>query len=425
MQLVERRELSSSVTSITFNSIPQDGTDLYVMFSLRSDSTDGNTTLAFNGSTSNFSVRTLYGSGSGRGTDTTVRLIAGQNPSNHTSNSFANAQLYIANYTGSTVKAFSFDGVQETNASGAYQNLLTGTWSQTAPISSITLTSGTGNFVSGSTASLYKVTKYNTTATPKATGGLISYADGYWYHTFTASGTFTPSETLNAQYLVVAGGGGGGNNYAVNAGTGLWAGGGGAGGLLTGSGSLSATGYSITVGGGGAGATSTTRGSNGSTSSAFSLSTTGGGGGAGASSGAGTTNRNGADGGSGGGGGHDGGAGLGGSPTSGQGFAGGNGAQAGGGGGGGGATSVGAVGTDAGSGNGNGGNGGAGYQWLNSLYYAGGGGGGSGYSGANGSGGLGGGGTGRTSAGQAGTGGGAGAGLFAGGSGIVIVRYPV
>jgi len=45
-----------------------------------------------------------------------------------------------------------------------------------------------------------------------ATGGTITYYNNYIVHTFTSSGTFTPTSNLTADYLVVAGGGGGGGD---------------------------------------------------------------------------------------------------------------------------------------------------------------------------------------------------------------------
>ena len=94
------------------------------------------------------------------------------------------------------------------------------------------------------------------------TGGTIiepgAYTGGgYRSHTFfladngTATNIFTPSSSLNIDYLVVAGGGGTSNDGP---------GGGGAGGLLTASGlSVTATAYTITIGAGGG---SNTSGSN-------------------------------------------------------------------------------------------------------------------------------------------------------------------
>ena len=95
----------------------------------------------------------------------------------------------------------------------------------------------------------------NTAFGPKATGGTITFDGTNWIHTFTSSGTFTPTATMNVEYLVVAGGGGGGG---TTGGYSIAASGGGAGGYRTASGFsvTSGTGYTVTVGAGGTGGTS-------------------------------------------------------------------------------------------------------------------------------------------------------------------------
>jgi hypothetical protein len=53
---------------------------------------------------------------------------------------------------------------------------------------------------------LYGIKAQVTPGTAKATGGTITYdQSGNVIHTFTSSGTFTPSEALSCDYLVVAG----------------------------------------------------------------------------------------------------------------------------------------------------------------------------------------------------------------------------
>jgi hypothetical protein len=103
-----------------------------------------------------------------------------------------------------------------------------------------------------------------------ATGGTVTYVDGYTIHTFTSSDTFTVYTSGDVEYLVVAGGGGGGGNHG---------GAGGAGGYISGSSSIAIGAYTITVGGGGAGGTSSDNGTNGSNSVFNSLIALGGGGG--------------------------------------------------------------------------------------------------------------------------------------------------
>ena len=326
-------------------------------------------------------------------------------------------------------------------AAGSGVGAMAGTWrNNTQAINTIQVLP-TSSFAAGTTLSLYGIAA-QPIAAAKATGGSITYAaDGYTYHAFTSSGTFTPSSNLVADILVLAGGGGGG------AGVG---GGGGAGGIVsyTGQSLSNGTGYSTIIGSGGAGFNGSGGiGTQGGSSTFGSLSSAIGGG-----YGAYTSTPTGGNGGSGGGGADA--TGTGGSSTSGQGNNGGNntiGTTGAGGGGAGGTGFSATVGTSGG----NGGNGGVGtnayVQWLNATglgvngYIAGGGGGG-GHStsstlNSGGTGGLGGGGTGgnysnSTSAravptvGQANTGsGGGGDGWFAqagkaGGSGLIIVRYP-
>jgi hypothetical protein len=246
--------------------------------------------------------------------------------------------------------------------------------------------------------------------------------------TTTTSTTTTTTTTagpvfVSFDYLIVAGGGGASRNGG---------GGGGAGGLRSGSAtatlvSSSITQFAVVVGAGGAGS-SGTQGGNGSTSSFYSTSSIGGGGG-GAGLGGYETGLNGGSGG----GSHR--TALPGTGSLGQGFNGNSGSVGVGvlsnGGGGGGAS-------QSGSG-GDGGVGGSGSVWLNGITYAGGGAGG--YGGSNRlPGGPGGGGAGGTGielsqlgiSGSVNTGGGAGGnGVNAninapnGGSGVVIVRYPI
>jgi hypothetical protein len=110
-----------------------------------------------------------------------------------------------------------------------------------------------------------------------ATGGTITTDGDYKVHSFTTSGTFTVTAAAAAgvEYLVVAGGGGSPKSGA----TAGQAAGGGAGGMLTATGlAVLEQAYTITVGAGGAGQ-SLARGLNGSDSVFSSFTSVGGGGG--------------------------------------------------------------------------------------------------------------------------------------------------
>jgi hypothetical protein len=261
-------------------------------------------------------------------------------------------------------------------------------------------------------------------------GSAVTFTNssGSGTHTAVTQRAFSPYAGApdTVEYLVVAGGGGGGARIA---------GGGGAGGLLTATGFavVSGTALTVTVGAGGAGGDAY-NGANGSDSVFSSITALGGGGGSS------TIGGNGATGGSGGGGSAaptNPGAG-----TSGQGFSGGNGSNSlVSGGGGGGAGAMGNM-TNAGGRGGAGGTGLCSTITGSRVFYAGGGGGG-GYldqpATSGGTGGAGGGANGgignftpNLAPGTANTGGGGGGNGYsgnyaagsAGGSGIVIVRYP-
>lgn len=269
MRLIQHQELSSAQSSITFSSIPQTYTDLLLVFSARTDNTNvtySNTEILFNGSSSNFSARRMFGDASTVGSYTATNISGLVSSAGSTSNTFGSTRIYIPNYTASVNKSYTIDSISEHyNSTGTYQEIIAGLWSQTAPITSITIKGeSTRNLLQYSSASLYGIIKFTPSAA-KATGGTVTYdpITSSWVHTFTASGTFTPSQDLtDVEYLVIAGGGGGGNSTGVQ-----YASGGGAGGYrssvtgeMSGGGASAEsklsltkyTGYTVTVGAGGA-----------------------------------------------------------------------------------------------------------------------------------------------------------------------------
>jgi len=167
LKLIESKTLATAQASIELTSIPQDGTDLVLLLSLRgarADLTD-DPGFRFNGDTgNNYSYRTFVGNGaaasSGANTSASFNYLGIINGSTSTSSTFSNASLYIPNYTSGLSKSSSVDCVQENNATTGYQTLVQNLWTGTAAISSILVYSTYGtNFVAGSTISLYKITK--------------------------------------------------------------------------------------------------------------------------------------------------------------------------------------------------------------------------------------------------------------------------
>jgi hypothetical protein len=422
--------LATAASSYTFSSIPATYTDLVLVVNAATGVNDIDMYIQVNSDTgSNYSWTRLVGTGSATVSSRTSNSTLGYRVGSMSGSNVGqnNAIVHFQNYSNTTTyKTILARG----NNASLLVDAFSGLWRSTVAINSMTINTQSGNFSVGSTFSLYGIA--NTTAGAKATGGVITSDSDYFYHSFYATGTFTPTQSLTADMLVVAGGGGGGDYVG---------GGGGGGGLLSfTSQSLTATSYTCTVGAGGAAGSGYNSGTGAlgtdSQFGALTLVKGGGGGGNYVNAGGGGTGIAGTTGGSGGGGGGGSSAGgAGGSPTTSQGFAGG--AGRGGdfaGGGGGGAATVGTASPAAYTG----GAGGAGLaSSINgtSTYYGGGGGGASGVTLANaGAGGIGGGGTGGANspatvgtAGQANTGGGGGGGRDylpgKGGSGVVIIRY--
>jgi hypothetical protein len=152
---------SGGASSISFSSIPATYTDLVIKVSSRSAfSTFINDPIlaTFNGSTSNFSAIYLTTNGSSLFSGTFARDIGDSASSSATSNTFSSNDIYIPNYAGSTNKSYSVDHVLENNATSTNMGFVAGLWSNTAAITSITLTSNNGsNFLQYSTATLYGI----------------------------------------------------------------------------------------------------------------------------------------------------------------------------------------------------------------------------------------------------------------------------
>lgn len=254
--LLQRITLTANATSVTFSGIPQTGyTDLKIVVSARCDtaSVQQVVTMKVNSLTSGYADKYLYGSGSAAGSGsfgTTSAFIGDTASANATANTFGSQEIYIPNYTSSTAKSWSVDSVAETNAAAAYMELTAGYNSTISAISNIVLAPSSGNFVAGSSFSLYGIANAATTpaAAPKADGGDIIKTDGtYWYHIFTSTGMFKPQLNLTCDYAVVAGAGGGGVDFG---------GGGGAGGYRTGTSvAFLAENHTVIVGAGGIGGT--------------------------------------------------------------------------------------------------------------------------------------------------------------------------
>jgi hypothetical protein len=248
---LSKQTVSVAAANITFSAIPATYTDLVLVLqgamvaNARVDIYVGNGTVDTG---ANYSNTSLFANGVAT-TTTSLRnpstsSMQGMFDSVGTGTNQVNSITHFQNYANTSVRK-TVMGRFNSNSNGT--GMFTGLWRSTSAIDIITLT-GTSNFAVGTTASLYGIRAEGVSPAPKATGGAI-YSDAtYYYHAFGASGTFTPTQSITADVLVVSGGGGGSQNFG---------GGGGAGGItqLT-SQSLTATAYTVTVGAGAAAGTS-------------------------------------------------------------------------------------------------------------------------------------------------------------------------
>ena len=164
MTLIETKTLGTAASSLSFTSIPQDGTDLLILASVRGASIATNDALlmSINGDNSqtNGSSRWLQGTGSATASSTGSFAVGGITTGDSaTSNTFGNASIYITNYAGTGAKSISSDFVTENNATQAFQRIVAGLSNATAAITSVSFDLAGPNLLAGSTISLYKITK--------------------------------------------------------------------------------------------------------------------------------------------------------------------------------------------------------------------------------------------------------------------------
>lgn len=163
MKLIQTITLGASAANITFTSIPADYTDLVALISGRSDRSnlDDQMIIRFNGDTAggNYAGRRLWGVTSTETADASYAFF-GFSAATSTANSFGSIQVYFPNYTASIAKSFFADGATSGASNSQPMGIVGARWTGTAAITSIAFTPAFGpNLISGSTISLYGITK--------------------------------------------------------------------------------------------------------------------------------------------------------------------------------------------------------------------------------------------------------------------------
>jgi hypothetical protein len=151
---------SGGSASMAFTSIPQTYTDLKVLMSARGTRSEkqSNTRISFNSNTSNFTALYIEGSGTAVASSTSARFIGAVPAATATASTFGNLEIYVPNYTSANYKSYSTDAVTQNNGTDAYMYFVSGLWSDTSAITSITIdSSSSDNFAEYSTATLYGI----------------------------------------------------------------------------------------------------------------------------------------------------------------------------------------------------------------------------------------------------------------------------
>lgn len=156
--------LGSTASSVTFSSIPGTYQNLLIECMTRGDASSGEvgTSMTFNGSSSGYSYTRMYTTSSGstpgqdRSTSDSKMDLGATTAATSTSNIPAHTKITVGNYAQTTFSKSVIVECQcwdEGSNGRLYHN--GGTWNNTAAITSITISVASGNFIAGSTFTLY------------------------------------------------------------------------------------------------------------------------------------------------------------------------------------------------------------------------------------------------------------------------------
>lgn len=153
---------SGGASSIDFTSIPNTYTDLCLLASIRTTNSAGNGSVRFGfnntSNTTNWALVFIEGDGStAQSYSSTQGTVGYPSGGTATTDTFGNLMVYVSNYLSSEYKGLSADSVGENNSTTAISNIFGEVWQNTAAITAINLTPGSGSFAQYSTAYLYGI----------------------------------------------------------------------------------------------------------------------------------------------------------------------------------------------------------------------------------------------------------------------------
>lgn len=160
--LIASNTLIANSATVIFSGIPNTYNDLLLRWTARNDSTQRVVYVTFNGVGGTSYSNTLLYSDGATATSTQITstaysfVTAGMSPTT-TISTFGSAELYLPTYNSTNKKPVTIFGFSEANNSTAYATSTASLVNITSAITSITLTSGTGQFVTDSTFWLYGI----------------------------------------------------------------------------------------------------------------------------------------------------------------------------------------------------------------------------------------------------------------------------
>lgn len=197
---------AGGASTIVFNNIPQNFTDLKIVGSARTNyaQTFDDAYIRFGtagviDSGNAYSWNVLYGNGStvasSRVVGYTLLNQITVNGGNATANAFGNFEIYVTNYVNGAFKQTTINYANETAATTSYAGQVAGIWRNSNPITKIEIGNTTGStFQQYSTFTLYGVSQIYDTAIPTApTIGAVTDQAGF------ASVAFTPTDSGTGQ----------------------------------------------------------------------------------------------------------------------------------------------------------------------------------------------------------------------------------
>ena len=159
-KLLSNITTSGTPTTITFSSIPQTGTDLMLIATLKTNDFTGsenynNIRISLNGSlaATPYYVGGDMSGGSGAGSVTNLRAVTNRQ------NDWTPLKFYVTNYSSTTKAKQGLARIWAFDNSTPSISIWGGNWTSTSAVTSITLTNASSYFLANCKLSLYEITK--------------------------------------------------------------------------------------------------------------------------------------------------------------------------------------------------------------------------------------------------------------------------